>query len=264
VRRDAEAKPEAAESDFFPLVSAAHEFKTPLVVMLGYADLLRSGGLGPVNEKQLEVLSEIHESAERLQGVIQDLLLLWELRASKDKNANKASLEAVAVNESMLELFNFWIPVAKQKAIQYRFRAAHGAPRVSVEPLKLQHIVSNLIENALHYTPRGGHVAVTVSQCFWDRRTTQTEWLFNLERKVNRKVRNAVCIAVSDTGPGIAPERHDDIFLDFVQLPGASSHGIGLGLAIARRLAEAHRGLIWVESEPGKGSTFFVLLSQTS
>ncbi len=111
---------------------------------------------------------------------------------------------------------------------------------------------------------RGGHVVVTVCQYFWDRRTTQTELLFSLERRVNRKVRNAVCIAVSDTGPGIAPERHDDIFLDFVQLPGASSHGIGLGLAIARRLAEAHRGLIWVESEPGNGSTFFVLLSQTS
>src|SRR5262245_56390943 len=72
VRRDAKSGPETVESVFFPLVSAAHEFKTPLVVMLGYADLLRSGGLGPVNDKQLQVLGEIHESAERLQGVIQD------------------------------------------------------------------------------------------------------------------------------------------------------------------------------------------------
>ena len=79
-----------------------------------------------------QVLSEIHESAERLQGVIQDLLLLWELRASKDKKAEEKCLETVAVNESMLALFNFWIPVAKQKAIQYQFRPAHGAPQVSV------------------------------------------------------------------------------------------------------------------------------------
>jgi signal transduction histidine kinase len=83
-----------------------------------------------------------------------------------------------------------------------------------------------------------------------------------VERKENRKIRNAVCLAVSDTGPGIAPEHHQDIFREFVQLPGASSRGTGLGLAIARRLVEAHRGVIWVESELGKGSEFSVLLSQ--
>jgi two-component system phosphate regulon sensor histidine kinase PhoR len=126
----------------------------------------------------------------------------------------------------------------------------------------LQHIVSNLIENALHYTPAGGEVVVSVTECFWDRRRQQTESLFGLERKVNRKIKNAVCLAVSDTGPGIAPEHYQEIFREFVQLPGASSRGTGLGLAIARRLVEAHRGLIWVESELKKGSKFLVLLSQ--
>ena len=87
--------------------------------------------------------------------------------------------------------------------------------------------------------------------------------MFNLERKESRKVENAVRIDVSDTGPGIAAEYHDEIFGDFVQLPSGSARGTGLGLAIARRLVEAHGGVIWVESAPGKGSKFSMLLSQS-
>src|SRR5215475_3423002 len=74
---------DSSQKEFFPLVSAAHEFKTPLVVMLGYADLLRNGHLGAINERQGQVLGEIQESAERLQKLIQNLLLLYELRAAK-------------------------------------------------------------------------------------------------------------------------------------------------------------------------------------
>jgi signal transduction histidine kinase len=253
---------EGVESEFFPLVSAAHEFKTPLVIMLGYVDLLLSGDLGRLSDKQRDVVTEIQESTRRLQRVIQNLLLLKELKGDKDKHAEPAPEEATDVNESMREIFTFWVPAAKLKSIVYQFHPAPGAPRVSIEPLKLQHIVSNLIENALHYTPAGGQVVVSVTECFWDRRRQKTESLFELERKVNRKTKNAVCLAVSDTGPGIAPEHHQDIFREFVQLPGACSRGTGLGLAIARRLLEAHRGVIWVESELGKGSEFLVLLSQ--
>ena len=133
---------------------------------------------------------------------------------------------------------------------------------MGVEALKLQHIVSNLIENALKHTPAQGAVTVTVTSCFWERRKAQSEFLFNLERKESRKMENAVRIDVSDTGPGIAAEHHDEIFEDFVQLPSGSARGTGLGLAIARRLVEAHGGVIWVESAPGKGSKFSVLLSQ--
>jgi signal transduction histidine kinase len=104
---------------------------------------------------------------------------------------------------------------------------------------------------------------VTATPCFWERRKAQSEFLFNVERKVQRKTENAVRIDVSDSGPGIAPEHHDEIFGDFVQLPGSSARGTGLGLAIARRLVEAHSGVIWVESELGKGSKFSFLLSQS-
>jgi two-component system, NtrC family, sensor histidine kinase KinB len=252
---------EEVDPSAFPLVSAAHEFKTPLVVMLGYTDLLLSGHLGAVNQRQKQVLGEIQEGAQRLQKLIQDLLLLQELKAGHGAAEN---LESADANQNVGAIFNYWAPTATQKRVRYQYRPSGGSHRVRVEPQKLQHIVSNLIENALKYTPEHGLVIVSVTPCFWERRKAQIEFLFNMERKVSRGIENAVRIDVSDTGPGIPAEHHDEIFGDFVQLPGGSARGTGLGLAIARRLVEAHGGTIWVESEPGKGSKFSLLLSQAN
>jgi len=250
---------EEVDPSAFPLVSAAHEFKTPLVVMLGYTDLLLNGHLGAVNQKQKQVLGEIQEGAQRLQKLIQDLLLLQELKAGRGAAEGQ---ESTSVDESVSEIFNYWAPTATQKRVRYQFNPSEGNERVRIEPLKLQHVISSLIENALKHTPAQGLVTVSVTPCFWERRNAQSEFLFNMERKETRKVENAVRIDVSDTGRGIAAEHHDNIFGDFVQLPGGSARGTGLGLAIARRLVEAHGGVIWVESEVGKGSKFSVLLSQ--
>jgi signal transduction histidine kinase len=250
---------EEVEPSAFPLVSAAHEFKTPLVVMLGYTDLLLNGHLGGVNQRQKQVLGEIQEGAQRLQKLIQDLLLLQELKADRVVVQNQ---ESTSVDESVSEIFNYWAPTATQKRIRYQFNPSEGNERVRIEPLKLQHIISNLIENALKHTPAQGLITVSVTPCFWERRKAQSEFLFNMERKESRKIENAVRIDVSDTGRGIAPEHHDEIFGDFVQLPGGSARGTGLGLAIARRLVEAHGGVIWVESEVGRGSKFSLLLPQ--
>jgi nitrogen-specific signal transduction histidine kinase len=248
-------------ADFFPVVSAAHEFKTPLVVMLGYTDLLRNCHLGPLNERQKEVLTEIQESTERLQKHILNLLLLSELKTGKARH-EAADLEGAELNEHLEEIYKYWSAAARDKSITYQFKPAPGQVRVAVDSLELQHIVSNLIENALKFTPRNGSVTVQITPCFWERRKAQSEFLFNMERKSDRKIENAVRIDVTDTGKGIAPEYHRAIFLDFVQVPGTSSRGTGLGLAIARRMVEAHGGLIWVESELGKGSKFSLLLAQ--
>src|SRR3954454_17683904 len=103
---------ESVEAEFFPVVSAAHEFKTPLVVMLGYTDLLLNGHLGAVNQRQKQVLGEIQEGAQRLQKLIQDLLLLQELKAGRVMAQNQ---ESTSVDESVSEIFNYWSPTATQK-----------------------------------------------------------------------------------------------------------------------------------------------------
>src|SRR5882724_7270929 len=141
--RDGRREERTTEPEFFPLVSAAHEFKTPLVVMLGYTDLLRCGHLGAVNDKQKEVLGEMQESAGRLQKFIQDLLLLCELKAAKGDGSAKLELEAADANEQVGEIFDYWTPAARRKSLGYQFRPAPGSPRVHVDALKLQHIVSS-------------------------------------------------------------------------------------------------------------------------
>jgi signal transduction histidine kinase len=260
-RRQLRCGHEEVEPSAFPLVSAAHEFKTPLVVMLGYTDLMLSGHLGTVNQRQKQVLGEIQEGAQRLQKLIQDLLLLHELKAGMGVAEDLVTTD---VNDSVGEIFNYWSPTATQKRVRYQFNPSNGSQKVRIEPTKLQHVVSSIIENALKHTPAQGLVVVDVTPCFWERRKAQNEFLFNMERKESRKVENAVRIDISDSGPGIPAEHHDEIFGDFVQLPGSSARGTGLGLAIARRLIEAHGGVVWVESEPGKGSKFSLLLPQTN
>src|SRR5215471_10745183 len=250
-------KEQQVKQEMFPLISVAHELKTPLAVMMGYTDLLRGEHLGPVTERQREVLDQMQESGTRLRTFIDNLLLLAAFSADK----TNLELEPEDLNESLKEIFDYWAPLARKKLIHYRFMPAIGNPQVQFDSLKLQHVISNLVENALKYTPSRGEVELKASTCFWDRRKAQNQFLFGLDRRVNRKIENAILIEVTDTGPGIPREHHEDIFLEFVRLQNSSQiRGTGLGLAIARRLVEAHGGMIWVKSEPGQGSNFSLLL----
>lgn len=250
-------KEQQVKQEMFPLISVAHELKTPLAVMMGYTDLLRGEHIGPITERQREVLDQMQESGTRLRTFIDNLLLL----AAFSLDKNNLELEADDLNEALQEIFEYWAPLAQKKLIHYRFIPAARNPQLQFDALKLQHVISNLVENALKYTPSKGSVELKASTCFWDRRKAQNQFLFGLDRRVNKKIENAILIEVTDTGPGIPREHHEDIFLEFVRLQNSSQiRGTGLGLAIARRLVEAHGGVIWVKSQPGQGSNFSLLL----
>lgn len=250
-------KEQQVRQEMFPLISVAHELKTPLAVMMGYTDLLRGEHLGAITERQREVLDQMQESGTRLRTFIDNLLLLAAFSADK----NQLELEPDNLNEALEEIFEYWAPLAGKKLIQYRFIPAPGNPQLQFDSLKLQHVISNLVENALKYTPSKGSVELKASTCFWDRRKAQNQFLFGLDRRTNKKIENAILIEVTDSGPGIPREHHEDIFLEFVRLQNSSQiRGTGLGLAIARRLVEAHGGVIWVKSQPGQGSNFSLLL----
>jgi signal transduction histidine kinase len=123
---------------------------------------------------------------------------------------------------------------------------------------KVQQAAANLLDNALKHTPSGGSVALSAKPHFWERRVAEVTP--NQERRRFRLPRpNSVEVSVADSGGGIPPEHHQEIFEDFVRVDRNTS-GMGLGLAIAKRLVQAHRGKIWVESEAKKGSTFRFLL----
>jgi signal transduction histidine kinase len=240
------------------LASAAHELKTPLSVMTGYTDLLLGQLLGPLNEQQKKVLEEMKQSGLRLQRFVQDFLAFSALESGKIR----ISKEVGDVNECIAEVLEHWSSRFEQKKIRWEFRPDSGLPAILFDPLKLQHVISNLIDNAVKFTPSSGNVRVSTSSYLWERRSYRQALPFANDRRTSREhTPNAIRVCVSDTGPGIPPEYHQEIFSEFLRLQQTSdSHGMGLGLAIARRLIEAHSGKIWVESEPGHGSTFCLLL----
>jgi len=240
------------------LASAAHELKTPLSVMTGYTDLLLGQLLGPLNDQQCKVLEEMKQSGLRLQRFVQDFLAFSALESGKIR----ISREAGDVNECIAEVLEHWSSRFEQKKLRWHFRPDSSLPPIVFDQLKLQHVISNLVDNAVKFTPVGGSVGVSTTPYLWERRTYRQSLPLANERRISGDSRpNAVRINVNDTGPGIPPEYHQEIFNEFLRLQQTSdSHGMGLGLAIARRLIEAHGGKIWVESEPGNGSTFSLLL----
>jgi signal transduction histidine kinase len=119
-------------------------------------------------------------------------------------------------------------------------------------------VAANLLDNSLKHTPAGGRVTLKAEPHFWDRRVAAAAPAEE-RRRLRLPRPNSVEVCVADSGPGIPAEYHQDIFEDFVRVDRNTS-GMGLGLAIAKRLIQAHRGKIWVESEPKSGSKFTFLL----
>jgi signal transduction histidine kinase len=131
-------------------------------------------------------------------------------------------------------------------------------PKFNFDYPKVQQCVANLLDNALKHTPKGGCVTLQAQSHFWERRSADAPPA--QDRRRDRGMRpNSMLVSVRDTGSGIAPEFQQEIFEEFVRVDPSSS-GIGLGLAIAKRLVQAHRGKIWVDSEIGSGSKFSFLL----
>lgn len=223
--------------------------------MAGYNELLLSGAVGSLNPRQEQVLLEMQASGERLRKFVEDFLAFSAIQTGKVK----MDFHLGDMNASLAEICSFWAPRFRDKGIRLTFTPWNELQPLTFDSLKIQHVVSNMLHNALKFTPEGGTVAATVEPFFWERRSDRS-LIAGPERR-NRRVTqepNAVRVSVSDSGPGIAPEYHQEIFEDFRMLPYArkASDGIGLGLAIARRLVQAHGGKIWIESEPGQGSRF--------
>ncbi len=206
------------------LASAAHDLKTPLAILNGYIELLQSEKLGGLNDRQREVLRDMHSSGQRLQHFIQDFLSFSVLETGEMK-------------------------------MRYETRFAFDSPKV-------QRVISNLLENASKFTPAGGTVWLHAEPYMWERRSASNPGISSERRQQNDPLPNSVKVSVSDTGPGIPAEYHIEVFDDFFRLPQTENQldGMGLGLAIARRLVNGMGGKIWVESDPGAGCKFSFII----
>lgn len=240
------------------LGTAAHQLKTPLAIISGYIELLLTRKPGEVNERQKQILQESQINCNRLHQYIEDFLSYSALETGK------LSLKYTQgdINACLSELYSYWLSSFQRKGVALYLPAQTPAPPFAFDYDKVQHVISNLLENALKFTSTGGTVWLTAEPYMWERRSRQEDYAADERRKGSATGPNSVRVTVSDTGPGIAAEYLQEIFDDFVKLPqqGDPVGGMGLGLGIARRLVLAHNGKIWVESEPGTGSTFAFLL----
>ncbi len=236
------------------LASAAHELKTPLAVIKGYYDLLLTGSLGRLSDKQQDILEESKDSCERLVRLVSMFLNYSALESGK----LVLQLRENDLRDCLDELSKRWSEAFQRKGVKLETNFDPSIPTFRFDYQKVQQAAANLLDNSLKHTPAGGSVTLRAGPHFWERRVagmapTQERRRFRLPRP------NSVEVSVADSGPGIAAEHHQEIFEDFVRVDRNTS-GMGLGLAIAKRLIQAHRGKIWVESEHQRGSTFTFLL----
>jgi len=237
------------------LASAAHELKTPLAVMKGYYDLILSGSLGKLGEKQKEILGESKESCDRLVRLVSMFLNYSALETGK------LALHLIENDpkECLAEVAALWRDGFIRSKVKLEARLSGQLVPFRFDYQKVQQAVGNLLDNALKHTPAGGRVILTAEPYFWERRGASGDAPQIERRRAPEQRSNSLLISVTDSGPGIAPEHHQEIFEEFVRVDRSSS-GMGLGLAISKRLVQAHRGKIWVDSEVGRGCTVKFLL----
>jgi PAS domain S-box-containing protein len=229
--RDARAAVQARD-DMIAVVS--HDLGNPLsAIRIGTTLLLRTI---PEEERATgawQHLDFIRQSAQQMENLINDLLEVKRLESGK-VTLRARDVRAVDIVRDVLDVF---LPIAEQRSIDLAWTPQDGLPWVHADHERVVQLLSNLVGNAVKFTAPGGRVRVTA-----------------------RRTGNVVLFAVSDNGPGISPENLPHIFDRFWQGRPAGKTGLGLGLAIARGIAEAHGGTIWCESAVGAGTTFLFTL----
>jgi signal transduction histidine kinase len=229
-----------------------------LAILNGYIELLQSEKLGSLNDRQREVIGDMHSSGQRLQRFIQDFLSYTVLETGE----LRMQFEQGDVNACLSEVCRLWSHRFQDKGLALYFLANDKLVPFPFDSPKIQRVISNLLENASKFTPSGGTVWLHAEPYMWERRGATMPGVERERRRQPLSTPNAVKVSVADTGPGIPPEYHVEVFDDFFRMPSNEnqSDGMGLGLAIARRLVNAMGGKLWVESEPGAGSKFSFLV----
>ena len=229
-RRGAE-EANRAKSEF--LANMSHELRTPLNSIIGFAEVLRDGICGELNEEQAECVIDIHGSGKHLLQMINDILDLSKVEAGK----MELQSEEFSVGGAIDDVQSIIRDMAHKKRLNLQIVVEEELPDIYADLVKFKQIMYNLLSNALKFTPEGGSITIDVN--------------FNGDEFL---------VSVTDTGIGIEPKEQEAIFDEFKQLDSSRARqyeGTGLGLALTKRLVELHGGRIWVESEgPGLGSKF--------
>jgi GAF domain-containing protein len=214
------------------LANMSHELRTPLNAILGYSELILDNIYGEMPEKARAVLERLQANGRHLLGLINDVLDLSKIEAGQ----LTLSLDEYSLSDVVHGVVSAVEPLAAEKRLAFKAEVAPGLPTGRGDGRRLSQVLLNLVGNAIKFTDKG-EVAV---------KAATADGTFT--------------VAVCDTGAGIAAADQAKIFEEFQQADSSITRkkgGTGLGLSIAKRIIEMHGGRIWVESEPGKGSTFY-------
>ncbi len=214
------------------IASISHELRTPLTHLKGYLDLLSDGSLGQLNSEQQDAMSVLVRAEEKLEQLIEDLIR-FSLAVRGEFTLN---LKFLDMGNLVRDAVNRAMNLAKAKGTLLETSLGDGLPLVSVDQEKMTWVLFQLLDNAIKFTPSGGHVKISASAG-----------------------ESGVTVSVADNGIGIPADRIEEIFEPFHQLDSSDKRrygGTGLGLALVRRILEAHGSLIQVQSEVGRGSFF--------
>ena len=229
------------------LATVSHELRTPLTSVIGFSEMLLKGLAGPLNAEQTEYVSTVLERGEELLQLISSLLEISRLEVG----AVDLIPEAMIVSELVARARRAVEILATRANLGVQIEIS-GMPQVRVDPHKIHQVLVNLLSNAFKFSRAGGNVRV--SAC-----TAPLRRPFTDEAYFGSEQHDAVKISVADDGVGIVSDRLERIFEPFYQVDGTLTRqhgGAGLGLAISKKLVEAHGGEIWAESEPGRGTRF--------
>jgi len=239
------------------LANMSHEIRTPLNSIIGFAELLREQGVGPLTERQARYLTHIWNGGKHLLQLIGDILDLSKVEAGKFI----LQPEPLPVAQTLEDILVIARGLANKKAQEIQVEIASDLPPLHADPVRFKQILFNLLSNAVKFTPNKGTITLRAYQKAEGREQEAGE---------AASLPSAECllpslvIEVTDTGVGIKPEDLPRLFQEFVQLETtqAQKHeGTGLGLALSKRLVELHGGRIWAASDgEGRGSTFTVVL----
>jgi signal transduction histidine kinase len=219
------------------VATVAHEFRTPLTSLRMAIHLCLEQAVGPVTEKQADLLHAAREDCERLQAMVDDLLDLSRMEAGRIE----LNLRAVSASILIKGAAETHRALAEDHGIQLRTALPANDQEVFADPERIAIVLANLVSNALRHTPAGGQITIAA-------------------RAMNDRVR----FEVTDTGVGIPQAYQSRVFDKFFRVPGASGGAAGLGLSIVKEIVEEHDGEIGLKSEEGEGSTFWFTLPCTT
>jgi signal transduction histidine kinase len=213
------------------LANMSHELRTPLNAILGYSELMADGAYGEPSEKMLGILKRLEANGRHLLGLINDVLDLSKIEAGQ----LVLELSDYCIQDIAQTVRSTLEPLAADKKLAFKVELARELPPGRGDGRRLTQVLINLVGNAIKFTD-AGEVAI--------------------KAEANN---GSFCVSVRDTGPGISAADQTKLFQEFQQADNAITKkkgGTGLGLAISKRIIEMHGGKIWVESQPGQGSTF--------